>query len=120
MLSREHRLTSSRQFSRAVRTGRRAGSRTLVVHHAAGQATAGTAQVGFVVSKAVGPAVTRNLVKRRLRHLTRTRLDGLPGSDVLVVRALPPAAAAAYGDLGADLDRGLERLGLHRPGADAR
>ena len=28
-----------------------------------------TARVGFVVSKAVGTAVTRNRVKRRLRHL---------------------------------------------------
>lgn len=37
------------------------------------QSAAKTTQVGFVVSKAVGPAVTRNLVKRRLRHLTRAR-----------------------------------------------
>ena len=56
------------------------------------QAPGQPARVGFVVSKAVGNAVVRNRVKRRLRHLTREHLPalaGLPGSAVLVVRALP-------------------------------
>ena len=76
---------------------------------AAADAT-GPAQVGFVVSKAVGGAVVRNQVKRRLRHLARERHPSLPGSAVLVVRALPAAATASYADLGADLDRALGRL----------
>jgi ribonuclease P protein component len=66
--------------------------------------------VGFVVSKAVGNAVTRNLVKRRLRHLARERLSSLPGSCVLVVRALPTAGTAHYDGLAADFDSALERL----------
>jgi len=64
-----------------------------------------------VVSKAVGPAVIRNRVKRRLRHLARERLSSLPGSAVLVVRALPAAADASYDVLGRDLDSALERIG---------
>jgi ribonuclease P protein component len=67
-------------------------------------------QVGLVVGRTVGPAVTRNLVKRRLRHLSRDRVSSLPGSAVLVVRALPPAADATYAALGADLDRAVGRL----------
>ena len=66
--------------------------------------------VGLVVSKAVGGAVLRNQVKRRLRHLARERLTSLPGSAVLVVRALPPAATASSAELGADLDRALGRV----------
>lgn len=66
--------------------------------------------MGFVVSKAIGNAVMRNRVKRRLRHLARERLTSLPGSAVLVVRALPAAAAAGYPDLGRDLDRALSRV----------
>jgi ribonuclease P protein component len=59
--------------------------------------------VGFVVSRAVGTAVRRNRVRRRLRHLTRPHLDSLEHSTLVVVRALPPAAGAGV-DLGEDLD----------------
>lgn len=115
MLSRAHRLTASRLFGPTVRRGRRAGSRTLVVHLALPEASepvdaSRPAQVGYVVSKAVGSSVTRNTVKRRLRHLTRERVSSLPGSAVLVVRALPAAATASYRELGADLDHCLDRV----------
>jgi ribonuclease P protein component len=114
VLSAEHRLTSSQHFAEAVRRGRRAGTATLVVHLAAGVGArpgAGPAgpRVGFVVSKAVGNAVTRNRVKRRLRHLVRQRLASSPISGVLVVRALPASATRGYADLGNDLDAALER-----------
>lgn len=74
-------------------------------------ATNGLARVGFVVAKSVGPAVTRNRVKRRLRHLMRERVTSLPGGSLLVVRALPQAAAATSGDLAEELDRCLGRAG---------
>jgi ribonuclease P protein component len=77
-------------------------------------------QVGFVVSKAVGSAVRRNLVQRRLRHLARERLSSFPGSAVLVVRALPAAAAADYRDLATDFDRALARVLRRREGDGAR
>jgi ribonuclease P protein component len=64
--------------------------------------------VGLVVSKAVGPAVTRNLVKRRLRHLAREHLDQVPDGSLLVLRALPAAAEASYAELGAELQRCLD------------
>jgi ribonuclease P protein component len=66
--------------------------------------------VGLVVSKAVGNAVARNRVKRRLRHLARTRLERLPDGSLLVIRALPAAASASSAVLGADLDRALQRV----------
>ena len=109
MLSRPHRLTSSRGFAEVIRRGRRAGTRCLVLHvHSVPEADGPV--VGFVVSKAVGNAVVRNQVKRRLRHLARERLSALPGSCVLVVRALPPAADASYAELAADFDSALGRL----------
>ena len=110
MLDRSHRLTTSAGFTAAVRQGRRAGTRTLVLHLGAGAETDPGPRVGFVVSKAVGNAVTRNLVKRRLRHLARERIASLPGSAVLVVRALPASALASYSDLAADLDSAWRRL----------
>jgi len=67
-------------------------------------------RVGFVVSRAVGPAVTRNRVKRRLRHLMRERVSTLPSGSMVVVRAMSGAAGATYRDLGDALDRCLGRV----------
>jgi ribonuclease P protein component len=66
------------------------------------------ARVGLVVSKAVGNAVIRNRVKRRLRHLLREQLGQLPAGAVLVIRALPRAGSASSAELRADLERCLE------------
>ena len=125
MLDRDHRLTSSAAFATATRRGRRAGSRTVVLHLAAPTSPAATdaagagavgARVGFVVSKAVGGAVIRNRVQRRLRHLVAERLESLPPRSTLVVRALPSAASATYRGLGRDLDTALSRLGIQLHG----
>ena len=89
----------------------------LVVHLAVlpeGSTPTDAPRVGFVVSRAVGGAVERNLVKRRLRHLSREVLPMLPSSSLLVVRALPAAREASYAELREDLVRGVERS-LRRP-----
>jgi len=113
VLAVEHRLRDSDSFRRTVRSGRRAGGAALVTYlHVAspdGQA-GGPAQVGFVVSKAVGGSVVRNRVRRRLRHLVRSHLSSLPAGADLVVRALPPAAQLDSSELGAELARCLERV----------
>jgi ribonuclease P protein component len=65
----------------------------------------GAGRVGFIVSRKVGPAVTRNRVRRRLRHLARGHLARLPPGSLLVLRAAPAAATATYAGLAAELDR---------------
>ncbi|WBB73688.1 ribonuclease P protein component [Micromonospora sp. WMMD1128] len=124
MLAAAQRLRRSSDFAAAVRGGRRVGRGAVVVHLTLPEpATAGTtspeparssgaetpapSRAGFVVSKAVGGAVVRNKVRRRLRHLVRDRLTELPAGTTLVVRALPPAADATYARLGTDLDAAL-------------
>jgi ribonuclease P protein component len=94
--------------------GRRAGRRTVVVHLlrpvAAQTGDGEPARVGFVVSKAVGGAVQRNKVHRRLRALMSAQLPDLPAGSLVVVRALPAAASASYDELGADVTAGLRRV----------
>ena len=65
-----------------------------------------------MVSKAVGNAVVRNRVKRKLREIARARLDLLPEAALLVVRALPASAEASYDALERDVDTALQRLHL--------
>jgi ribonuclease P protein component len=127
VLAAAQRLRRSSDFAAAVRGGRRAGRGSVVVHltvprpselsePARAEESSSSVRAGFVVSKAVGGAVTRNTVRRRLRHLVRERLADLPPGSVLVVRAQPGAATAPYERLGADLDAAL--AAARRPGRD--
>ena len=106
MLAAGHRLRRRRDFAVAIRGGRRAARGVLVIHMGLDR-TDGLARAGFVIPRAVGGAVVRNEIRRRLRHLLRGRMADLaPGAD-LVVRVLPAAAGRSYQELGADLDAAL-------------
>ena len=102
-------MRRSGDFSRAVRGGVRTGKSTMVVHLAASSSPVDAPSVGFVVSKAVGNAVVRNRVKRRMRALVAQRMDELPDGALIVVRALPEAAEADYARLDADFASCLRR-----------
>lgn len=126
MLPTAARLRNSDEFRTTVRRGVRVGRPTLVVHADLAKQTPietpseqASAKVGFVVSKKVGNAVTRNRVKRRLRHLVRDKLvqaanQGHPvdGAMRIVVRALPAAALEPQRlarDLASAFDAALDR-----------
>ncbi|GAA1710251.1 ribonuclease P protein component [Propioniferax innocua] len=106
MLSAAHRMREGEDFRLTVRRGVRSGRSTVVVH---ARPSDGPTLVGFVVSTAVGNAVCRNRVKRRLRHLTRPLVEALEDRSFhVVVRALPPAANADR-ELADDLHAAWER-----------
>jgi ribonuclease P protein component len=123
VLPQESRMRSAEEFKRTIRSGRRAGGTTLSGHLllAPGPVPECAApKVGLVVSRAVGSAVVRNRVKRRLRELMRGRLASLPGGCLLVLRTHPAAAGASQADLVADLDLVLGRLLRRQVGARQR
>jgi ribonuclease P protein component len=117
MLPAEARMRRPAEFTLAVRRGSRSGRRTVTGHLIARDAPDEPARVGFVVSRAVGNAVTRNKVRRRLRHIARGYLDCLPRGSLLVVRANPPAAAARQSDLAAEFGLVLGNLLRRQVGA---
>jgi len=108
-------MRRSSDFGLATRSGSRAGRPLLSGHLLIRPDSSEAARVGFVVSKAVGSAVVRNTVRRRLRHLAQRYLRSLPGGSLLVVRAAPGAATACQADLAADLDLVIGAL-LRRQG----
>ncbi|MFY1635351.1 ribonuclease P protein component [Solwaraspora sp. WMMB335] len=120
MLAADQRVRHRADFTDVMRGGRRAGRDSLVVHLllpsvAGPDSRRVPARAGFIVSRAVGNAVTRNTVRRRLRHLVRARLPHLPAGTMLVVRALPAAAGRPATRLAADLDAALRVARSARP-----
>ena len=103
-----------------MRSRRRKGSRTVVVHYLEkGSGLGGkvndvastrSARFGLVVGKNVGNAVTRHRVSRLLREAIRSMADELDAGCDVVVRALPPAAGASGKELEADVRKCLRRL----------
>jgi len=121
VLPAESRMRRRRDFTAAVRRGSRSGRKLLTGHllvPAAGAAGEdGPPRAGFVVSRAVGIAVVRNRVRRRLRVLVREYLSSLPRGSLLVVRAHPQAATASQADLAAELAVVMSTLVRRQAGA---
>lgn len=120
MLATRNRLRTSTDFSTTVRSGVRNGRRNVVLYTAA-LAADEPSRIGFIVSKSVGNAVVRNLVKRRLREVGALSLQQYGSGFAIVVRALPAAAGASFEQLRSDYDAALEsnmkRLGSRLPKA---
>ena len=116
MLPAAARIRRREDFSAAIRGGSRTG-RTLLTGHLLIEPGTAPPRVGFVVSRAVGGAVVRNKVRRRLRELVRGRLNSLPAGSLLVVRANPRAATARQSELAAELDLVIDTLLRRQVGA---
>ena len=67
-------------------------------------------RLGLSVSKKVGSAVTRNVVRRRLKEIFRSSGSGLPVDLDLVVSARPASAEASYQELNDEFFRSLSRI----------
>lgn len=77
------------------------------------------ARMGLAVSKAVGHAVTRNLVKRRLRAIAREYESLLPAYIDVVIRAKPSAATANFADLEQQVKRCFSKIAQRVEAAQA-
>ena len=119
MLAKANRITSADDYRVIVRRGAKvAGAHT--VSYLRSRESGTDARFGFIVSKKVGTAVRRNLVRRRLKAVCHEALaDGVHGVDI-VVRALPGAAEAEWGELRAEVLDAVTRRSASSPvGASA-
>ncbi|WP_395246032.1 ribonuclease P protein component [Agromyces sp. MMS24-K17] len=104
MLAKANRLTTADDYRSVVRRGVKvAGAHT--VSYLRSREVGADARFGFIVSKKVGTAVRRNLVRRRLKAACSDLVrEGITGVD-LVVRALPSASEAEWAALRAEVVR---------------
>lgn len=66
-------------------------------------------QVAYAIGRAAGPAVTRNLLRRRLRSLLQRKDSVLP-AGLYLFGASPGATRRSYDELTFDLDRLLSKI----------
>ena len=116
-LFRRHRLRERRDYLRCYRNGRRRTRPLLMLYSLPNEL--GHPRLGITASRKVGPAVARNLAKRRVREIFR-RFPGRAslGSVDLVVHLQPPAGKASFAELSSQLDELL--TGLARDGGSGR
>ncbi|MFM2276820.1 MAG: hypothetical protein RIT12_216 [Actinomycetota bacterium] len=89
-------------FRTTMRSGRKIVGDNMVIYLKT-DSNSNSARFGFVVSKAVGSAVERNLTKRRLRSAVRNSLSNYQAGQTLVVRALPSIKTLSWQDLETEL-----------------
>jgi ribonuclease P protein component len=95
-VQRRNRLSRSKDFDTVYRRGRSASSRYLVLHwFPRDDDPDGEPRLGLAVPRAVGPAVTRNRVKRLLREAWRELLPSVPAGQDYVLAARPGLAEPA-------------------------
>ena len=108
MLPAQYRMTRSAEFGTTVKRGVRAAQPDIVVH-ARREPSDGGPRIGFVVTKAVGNAVERHRVSRRLRHAAYGVVADLAPGDRIVIRALPSSNSAQSVRLEQEVRAGVRR-----------
>ena len=96
LLGKKNRVLKRKQFLYIQKRGRRFNQACFLTFSIPSNSF--QPKVGFTVSKRVGNACVRNLVKRRLRHLYRTHKSSFSGSQLIII-ANPKSANTAFQDL---------------------
>ncbi|WP_019973352.1 ribonuclease P protein component [Mycobacterium sp. 141] len=109
MLPARNRMRRSAEFGATVSRGVRVAQPDVVVHALRDDVDASGPRIGLVVSKAIGNAVERHRVSRRLRHAARAVLPYLEPTDRVVIRARPSCRGALSARLERQLTTALER-----------
>lgn len=100
--SKTRRLTRASEFELVRHKGRVQRGKFLVLSVLEAKEAASPFRAGFVTSRAVGRAVSRNRVRRRLREVVRKHQSEIVSGIWLVTIARAAAATASYAQLEAE------------------
>ena len=106
-------LKRNKEFRRTYRSGKSAGSKSMVLLHAPRRA--GEVRIGFSVGKKIGNAVVRNRTKRRLREAFTPLIPCVRKGTSLVFIAKPPILDESFVSLRSTLRYLLKKAGLYVP-----
>jgi ribonuclease P protein component len=107
VLAKANRVVRPEDFRAVVRRGRRHATPEAVYYRLAREGE--PLRLGFIVSRAVGGAVERNLLRRRMRSVGRELVDGGRSGEDVVIRALPGSAQLSWSELSGRMRAELAR-----------
>ncbi len=112
MLDKANRLKKRKEFGYIYRNGESVYGKYVVACYTFNKFR--KIKVGFAVSKKVGKAYMRNLVKRRMRAIVRENMTLMPIATNCVFIAKPNIAEAAWDDLKRDMLSVMSNIGLRK------
>jgi len=109
-VKRKHRITRANDFKR-VRQNGKAYTHPLVVI-VVSKESGDEKRIGIIVGKAVGNAVMRNLVKRRIRSIADEFIQQCNRNAEILIIAKPPIASADFTQIRQALLDGMQKAEL--------
>lgn len=109
---REARLVRRGEFDAVYRAGRRRSSSHFTVFLRANELP--ESRFGVSIKKALGGAVVRNRIRRRLREIVRCRRSEIPAGWDIVIHPKSAVGKAPFAELAEELLRLLESAGQAR------
>jgi len=105
---REARLVRRGEFDAVYRAGKRRSSSHFTVFFRANELP--QSRFGFSIKKALGGAVARNRIRRRVREMVRCHRQEIPAGWDIVIHPKSSAAKAPFAALTADFLRLLQGM----------
>jgi ribonuclease P protein component len=105
---REARLVRRGSFDAVYRAGKRFSSTHFTVFARSNELP--LSRFGFSIKKALGGAVVRNRIRRRLREMVRCRRQEIPAGWDIVIHPRSKVATAPFAALAEELVRLLKKL----------
>jgi len=107
--SRSSRLLRHSDFERVYKLGKRQFFAHLTFFYVRRE-TGEASRVGFTVSKALGNAVQRNRMKRRLREAVRAGWNAAPETVDMVINPKRALLSAEFTVIRAEVERGFQQI----------
>jgi ribonuclease P protein component len=107
MYPKENRLRKTKEFDRVYKKGQRFKSESFSIFRVSNNLD--HSRFGIVVSKKIGKAHTRNLVKRRIREIIRLNLSSIPSGYDYSIITYKQIVELSYQSLQEEL---MRKLGL--------
>lgn len=111
MLSRDNRLRKKYQFNYVYKNGGRVSGKCLTLHYTPSKTK--NVKIGFAVTKKVGKAHIRNLVRRRLREMIRKQLPNLKQNFNIIIMAKDCISEFKFAEQEAELVYLLKKADLY-------